>query len=117
MKLKWEKILLDPTFWILLIVNTCLLYTYHQNPEIFTTLIWLYWSQSVLFGIFNYVEMRTAKKFYVSGFNPQSEQKITEKSYAEANGWVFSALYAAFHIVYVVFLAGYLKKTGPFEWY
>jgi hypothetical protein len=63
MKLKWWKILIDPAFWVLLGVNVYLVYKYEQRPEIFTTLIWLYWSQSILYGLFCYFEIRSSNKF------------------------------------------------------
>ncbi len=116
MNLKWRKILLDPTFWVLPIINIWLLYCYEQDPKIFATLIWLYWSQSMLYGFFTYLYLKTAKRRYQSGFKYNEENKITEEASVGAETWFASRLFIAFHIIYVVFLAGFIEKTGPFDW-
>ncbi len=116
MKLRWGKILADPTFWVLLTVNIYLVYYYEQKPAIFTTLIWLYWSQSIIYGIFNYIDIRTTKNFYKSGFSNKTETESTEQKNGEAEAWFSSRLYAFFHFVYFIFLAGFITKTGAFEW-
>ena len=115
MKLNWRRILSDPSFWVLLIVNVYLVYYYEQRPQIFTTLIWLYWSQSVLYGLFNSLDMITSRKIDVSGFKSDFAKTKSDRYIANASAFGFLLHYGFFHLVYFIFLFT-LKRTGPFEW-
>lgn len=115
MKLRWSKILTDPAFWALLAVNCWLVYAYMQTPAIFTTLLWLYWAQGMLYGAFNYIHLRTSKNLCASDYNPETQSKFTELFYAKAMVWTNTVIYAVFHIVYIVFLAT-MKKSGSMDW-
>ena len=108
--MKLKRALTDPTFWILLGVNVALVYSYEQNPGIFTTLIWLYWWQSVLYGIFTFLDILTTRSVAVGGV------KVEEKNDkgASISAWFFLFHYGFFHLVYFIFLST-MEKTGPFE--
>jgi hypothetical protein len=114
--MKLKKILTDPSFWILLLLNIWLVWSYEKSPQIFTTLIWLYWSQSVLFGFFNFLDMLTTTNVADAStlvLNKETEQPI--KLTANASAWAFLFHYGFFHFGYFIFLV-IMKKTGPFEW-
>ncbi len=122
-----KRLYADPGFWLLIAVNIYLTWRYYQQPEIFTTLIWLYWSQSVLLGLFNFADMITTKASislpenatYFEG-NISGESSSTDgvrnKTFPSgivANFFLFH--YGFFHLVYFIFLFG-MKKTGPIDW-
>lgn len=113
MKLKWNKILSDPAFWALLAVNAVVVYRYEQQPELFYTLIWLYWSQNILFGIFNYADIKTTKTLYVSP--AQSGGNVPDKDYIPASIWFYTRLYFFFHVAYCIFLVTFFKG-GIINW-
>jgi len=116
--LKLKKALLDPSFWILLVANVYLVYKYEQNPGIFTTLIWLYWSQSVLYGLFNFLDILTVKEVETPG-QPMPDLSGTlvggKGSVKVSTALIFLFHYGLFHLVYFVFLLT-MKSTGPFDW-
>lgn len=103
--LKLKKTLLDPSFWILLVANIYLVYKYEQNPGIFTTIIWLYWSQSVLYGLFNFVDILTVKQ--VEQTDPLSPDLSGTLVGGKGNiraftAWIFLFHYGFFHLVYFI---------------
>jgi hypothetical protein len=113
--MNWKKLLLDPSLWILLFVNIFLIYSYEQNPKIFTTLIWLYWSQSVLFGLFNFLDMLTPGKKTISELNRGLSLKENDKGLAKYAAWGFLFHFGFFHFGYYLSLAR-MEKTGSFGW-
>ncbi len=117
--MKWKKVLPDPSFWILLSVNVYLVYKYEQNPNIFSTLIWLYWSQSVIFGFFTFLDILTTKKADLSTQLQPSlaadDKPNDEKGIIDATAWVFLFHFGFFHFVYFIFLIT-MTKLSLFDW-
>ncbi len=92
----------DPEFWFLLLMNGYLIYYYLQNPAEFNTIVWIYWIQSVLIGLFNFFDLLRIK-------NPdQSSLKMNNKPISKANmagvAWFFLLHYGFFHLMYAIFL-------------
>src|SRR5512138_2288391 len=56
-----QKILRDPSLWALTGLNIFFIYEVKDDPKQYTTVIWLYWLQSVLIGLFNFIDMLTIK--------------------------------------------------------
>lgn len=114
--MNWKRTLTDPSFWILLIANCYLVYKYEQNPDIFSTLVWLYWSLSVLYGLFTFLNILTTK-------TPASIEETTtaeglpngKRSLKDATAFFFLAHYGFFHLVYCVFLLT-MTKLSLFDW-
>ena len=128
--MKFRKILLDPSFWILFIVNVLVVVRYLQNPGIFTTLVWLYWSQNVLYGLFNFADIVTSKNVNVKDgvaaikgsqkevgttADPTPKPFKTDKQIASDMAWGFLYIFGFFHFIIAIFLFS-MKKTGPFDW-
>ena len=113
--MKWRSVFIDPSFWILLGVNVWMVYSYEQNPQIFTTLIWLYWTQSVLYGLFNFLDMETVRKADMTGMDLKSLTDKTGKQAAHTAGWFFLFHYGGFHFAYFIYLV-IVKHSGPFDW-
>ncbi len=113
--MNWKKILLDPSFWMLLVVNVYMVYKYEQNPKVFNTLLWLYWSQSVFLGFFNFLDMRTSPKVDVSIFKPTENGGKSDKKVANSLAWFFLLHFGGFHFCYFVFL-GIKATSGFFDW-
>jgi len=113
--MNWRKVLTDPSFWILLGVNVWMLYSFEHNPQIFTTLIWLYWTQSVLYGLFNFLDMETVRKADMSGMDIKPLKDMSGKQAARTAGWFFLVHYGGFHFAYFIYLL-ITKHSGPFDW-
>ena len=115
MKLAWKKILTDPAFWLLLIVNCYLVYKYERTPQIFTTLIWLYFSQNILYGIFNYLDMSTVRDIDLATIRENDNSTKSDKKIARDYAGGVLIFFLFFHFVYFIFLIT-MKPSGPFEW-
>jgi Family of unknown function (DUF6498) len=99
------KIIRDPAFWALAGFNILLIIQYNNNVKEYTTVIWLYWCQSVLLGFFTFIDMVTLKKDNVSVENLKIDNHPATPG--EALGclpWFFLVHYGIFHLVYMIFL-------------
>lgn len=101
----------DPGFWFLLLINSYLIYYYLQTPGEFNTIVWIYWLQSVLIGVFTFIQLLRIK-------NPDEKsltlnnQPISKNSMGCA-AFFFLLHYGLFHFVYAIFLlVGFLKGAN-----
>jgi Family of unknown function (DUF6498) len=97
-----QRIIKDPGFWFLLLMNGYLIYYYQQQPGQFNTIVWIYWMQSVLIGLFNFFDLMTVK-------NPDEtslslNNRPVAKSSMGCAAWFFLLHYGFFHFVYAIFL-------------
>lgn len=109
------KIFIDPSFWALLAVNIYSVYYYFMHPAIFTTLIWLYWCQSVMLGLFNFFDIITLSTKDAPDLITKDGKVVKGFSGKSAVGFFFLFHYGFFHFVYFIFLFT-LKKSGPFDY-
>ena len=89
--------------WSLILLNLLFIYEYKGDPRQYTSIIWLYWCQSVLIGVFNFFDMITLKNVDVSNMTFNNKPATAK----EAKGCLpifFLFHYGIFHIVYFVFL-------------
>jgi len=103
-----QKIFRDPGFWALIILNLFFIYEYREDPSEYTTIIWLYWCQSVFLGIFNFFDMLTLKNVSVENMT-MNGKPATPKQAKGCLPVFFLFHYGIFHFVYFVFLAVDLK--------
>jgi hypothetical protein len=104
-----QKILRDPALWTLLLLNILFIYEYSNDPRQYTSIVWLYWCQSVLIGIFNFLDMITIK-------NVNADITVNGKpaTRAQAKGcfpFFFLIHYGIFHFAYLFFLLIDFKLT------
>jgi hypothetical protein len=97
-----QRIFKDPGFWFLLLMNGYLIYYYQQQPGEFNTIVWIYWAQSVLIGLFNFFELMSVK-------NPdETSMSLNNQPVSKSNmgcaAWFFLFHYGFFHFVYAIFL-------------
>lgn len=116
---KFKKAATDPSFWILLIANCYLVYKYERSPAIFSTLVWLYWSQSVIYGFFTFLIISgmpdpgiNVREPTTAAMTSKLKGKIT---YSDLTAWFFVFHYGFFHLVYFIFLLT-ITKLSLFNW-
>ena len=97
-----QRIIKDPGFWFLLLMNGYLIYYYQQQPGEFNTIIWIYWVQSVLIGFFNFLDLQSVKDPDSTSLSINN-QPVTKNSMGCA-AWFFLFHYGFFHFVYAIFL-------------
>jgi hypothetical protein len=99
-----QKILRDPAFWALMAFNIILIVEYSDDPSYYTTIVWIFWIQSVIIGIFNFFDMLTLRKVEIGNFTIDDETP----SPAKAKGclsFFFLVHYGGFHLGYLIFLS------------
>lgn len=105
----------DPGFWILAATNIYFIIYYYLHPAIFTTLLWLYWSQSVLIGFFNFLDILTVRSVKPEEITVNGKPTVTSRSMRVPEALFFMVHYGGFHAAYFVFLLT-LKNSGPINW-
>lgn len=100
---------IKPTTISLIVVNLLTLFFALTEHWDFATIIWIYWFQSVIIGVFNFLRIINLKKFSTKGFkvNGQPTKATTETKVHTAFFFLFH--YGGFHFVYLLFLAGSAK--------
>ena len=98
-----QKILRDPAFWALMAFNIILILEYRDDPNYYTTIVWIFWIQSVIIGIFNFFDMLT---LHNATENFTLSNKVS--STGESKGclsFFFLVHYGGFHLGYLIFLS------------
>lgn len=108
-----RKTLADPSLWILLAVNAWCIIFYMQHPGSFNTLLWLYWLQSVLIGLFHFLDLLTVKNMDVGSMTING-QPVNNSAQSKGCASVFFLFhYQFFHFVYIIFL--FIGNRGPID--
>ena len=90
----------DPNLWLLIAINIWSIIYYQRNPTAFNTIIWLYWFQSVLIGIFNFMDMITLPKIQ-KGTGEKIDYFFGSRG---CSSLFFLFHYNAFHLAYAIFI-------------
>jgi hypothetical protein len=95
-----NKILQDSGFWLLLFFNLYSIKLYFNNPASINSLYFIFWLQSTVIGIFNFIGIlaftnRVKKSFTVNN------SKENKPVYA---AFFFLVHYGIFHFVYLIFI-------------
>lgn len=99
------KILRDPAFWALVGFNALLIIQYRNDAKEYTTIIWLYWCQSVLLGLFTFIDLLTLKSDEIAVENMTINGKPASPQQAKGCfPWFFLVHYFGFHFGYMIFL-------------
>ena len=91
-----KRILNNPALTFLLLGNLYCIWYYQQYPNSFGNIVWIYWSQSIIIGLFNFFELFGSNQFSQDSFN--------SKAAAGCLPWFFLLHFGGFHLVYFVFL-------------
>ena len=113
-----RRIFSDPAFLFLIAINAYCIWYYQKNPGEFNTIVFLYWGQSVLIGVFNFIDILTVKNIIPGSMElNDSPVKNTPKTKGCA-AFFFAAHYGFFHVAYGVFLLVFtkLKIDFHFRW-
>ncbi len=69
--------------------------------------LWIYWAQSVIIGIFNFIKMISLKEFSTEGFKQGKKQMLPTRATAISSAVFFLFHYGFFHVIYAVFLGAF----------
>ena len=96
-----KKLNLNPALLFLLAGNLYCIWYYNKYPGGFATVIWIYWFQSVIIGLFNFLQLITFKN-EIPDTDTNEDKKGTLSGGCAA--WFFLFHYGAFHLVYFFIL-------------
>lgn len=99
-----RRIFTDPALYLLILFNTYFIYEYGLHPDSYAGTIWIFWCQSVLIGIFNFLELLTTKNVQPDDFQMNGQPADPEKG-RSCYAFFFLVHFGSFHFVYLIFLA------------
>lgn len=105
-----RKIFTDPAFYALVFLNIYFIYEYKDDPKKYNTIIWIFWCQSVLIGIFNFLDLLTTKSVDAKNFT-MNDQPVDPVKSRGCYSFFFLFHYELFHVVYLIFLVVELGAT------
>jgi hypothetical protein len=110
-----KRYLSNPSFLFLLAGNLYCIWYFENHPEGFSTIVWIYWLQSIIIGFFNFIDLLTISNYDASEFK-MNNAPVTAKNKG-CVAWFFLFHYGMFHLVYCIFLLadfGISKVDGYF---
>jgi hypothetical protein len=112
--LKRSNLFSDIGFWWLLLWNLFLVYQQYNHPGTFKTILWIYWVQSVLIGLFTFLDILTLKKVAPGSWKEDGKEMSDAKAKGCAS-FFFLFHYGFFHFGYLIFLFVFVKAEGRFD--
>ncbi|BAO43139.1 DUF6498-containing protein [Thiolapillus brandeum] len=109
-----EALFADNSLWGLLLANLVTIVLAVLQGWDLLLVMWVYWCQSVIIGIFNFWRMLTLKKFTTKGLKMNGSPVAATDSTRRQVSFFFLFHYGFFHLVYLIFLlAGSTEGERP----
>ena len=104
----WQQVDFTKTSTLSLIFSNLLVIFFAIFDDISAIdVLWIYWWQSVIIGIFNFIKMITLKDFSTEGFKQGGKQMLPTRAVAISSAVFFLFHYGFFHVIYAVFLGAF----------
>ena len=100
----YQFLRLDLSLFLLIISNIItiiLAITQHWN---LISIMWIFWVQSIIIGVFNFIRILTLKEFSTENFKINNHPVDPTKSTKKFTAFFFLAHYGFFHLAYMLFL-------------
>jgi len=97
----------DLSLWFLLFSNIITIFLAIKENWNLSTIMWIYWFQSVIIGFFNFIRMFQLKKFSTEGVKIDGQFVQPNNSTKFRLSFFFLFHYGFFHFGYLVFLLNY----------
>ncbi|MBX9906542.1 hypothetical protein K2X96_01430 [Patescibacteria group bacterium] len=104
-----KNILSNASLWVLLLSNIIVIYIALTEGWNLTTLLWVYWFQSIVIGFFHFIRILQLQEFSTEGFKINGQPAQPTRRTKIFTAYFFLFHYGIFHIVYLIFLL-----TGTF---
>ncbi len=101
---RWRRAFLDPSTLALLISNVVVIAFASDQQWDLITLLWIYWAQSVIIGVFNVFKILDLTHFSTNGFYVNDKPVAPTEETKRQTALFFSIHYGIFHLVYFFFL-------------
>lgn len=91
--------------WVLIFSNLSIIFFAVADGIGILEILWIYWIQSVIIGVFNFIKILSLKEFSTEGFT-QGNKQVPETTAAKiSTAFFFLFHYGFFHLVYAIFLS------------
>lgn len=108
-----RRILWDPATWSLILMNVFIIMYYYEYPGGFKTYLWIFWLQSVVLGLFNFMHLLTLGKSATG--NMSFNNKQVKQGSMGCVSFFFLFHYEFFHLVYAIFLVSSFNAMGKLD--
>ena len=110
----WKKVDFSKTStWMIVFSNVIVIFfAIVDNLSAFEVL-WIYWFQSVIIGVFNFIKIISLKEFTTTGLRRGASELPPTNAAKISTAIFFLIHYGFFHFVYAMFLGGFSGITGP----
>jgi hypothetical protein len=109
----WAKVdFSKPSTWMLIFSNVIVIFFAIVDNLSAVEVLWIYWIQSVIIGIFNFIKIISLKEFSTAGFRRGAGGELPPTKAAKISTAIFFLIhYGFFHFVYAMFLGGFSGIT------
>lgn len=106
-----KKLIFDSSTISLLFSNLVIIFlSFIQKWEV-STILWVYWIQSIIIGFFQFLKILSLKKFSTENFTINNEPALPTSQTKVSTAFFFLFHYGFFHFIYAIFLASVIAKT------
>ena len=104
----WKKVdFTKSSTWLLIFSNLIVIFFAIVDNLSAVEVLWIYWIQSVIIGVFNFIKIISLKEFSTAGFRRGAGGELPPTKAAKISTGIFFLLhYGFFHFVYAMFLGG-----------
>lgn len=99
-----EAVLTKTSNWTLIISNLAIIFFAIIDKIPLLEILWIYWIQSVIIGIFNFIKILSLEDFSTEGLKQGNSPVPVTKSAKISTAVFFLFHYGFFHFIYAVFL-------------
>nr|WP_294077797.1 DUF6498-containing protein [Thiolapillus sp.] len=99
-----ENLFSDNSVWGLLLANLVTIVMAVMQDWSLLLVMWVYWCQSVIIGLFNFWRMMTLKRFSTKGVSSSNGPVLPTQKTKREMSWFFLIHYGMFHAGYLIFL-------------
>jgi hypothetical protein len=103
---------IDLSLWSLLLSNIVIIFFATTEHWDLLTIMWIYWYQSIIIGLFNFIRILQLNEFSTTGFEINNHPVLPTQSTKVYTAFFFLFHFGFFHLVYAIFLAsGFLFSS------
>lgn len=86
----------------------------YQKWEV-STVLWVYWMQSVIIGFFQFFRILSLKKFSTENFTINNQDVLPTSGTRTYTAFFFLLHYGFFHFIYAIFIFNFFKSGETFD--
>lgn len=112
---KLSGILTDSSALSLLFSNVLIIILAMVQRWEISTVLWTYWLQSIIIGLFNFLRILSLKNFSTKNFSINNQPALPTSQTKTFTAFFFVFHYGFFHFVYAIFLSIFLNSGQPLD--